>query len=464
MPNTLPLSLLCAITVNISAVLATAPAFNQGIYIGNSAVIPSQGVNGRCRQYNVGNWSSAMLQDGFSVTSPEYIAMGLYFGQSPAPQYGWVGVQDATAIAAANIHAGNAGTGYTLNDIVTVTQGGASLGTVKITAVNAGVPTAVSVVSGAQGTGYAIANALATTGGTGTGLQVDITAIGETLLQAVAACRLASPTWYAAAVYGAVKADHVAIAGFAQSSTPQMMYHYSTADADALSGAAGNVFTTLKTQNYTRAFGTYNTAQAGAAPNNIYAAAAHMGRAMGLNTGLAGSYFTMKFKDLAGIATEPLTVSQIGVIAGNNGNVYVNYANTYNFLQEGVVGNGQFYDEVLFLDVLAAQIQYNVVAAFAANRAIPLTDLGQQVIIAAGNQGCATLAGIGFIQAGTWTGQQVLNLKSGDPLPTGYQCASDKFANQVPGDRALRKFMPLYVNVIEGQAGHSATVGIYVQR
>ena len=65
---------------------------------------------------------------------------------------------------------------YTLGDVLTITQGGASGGTVLVSAVNAGAVTQVQVVTG--GTGYVAANGLATTGGTGAGCTLNIIQVG----------------------------------------------------------------------------------------------------------------------------------------------------------------------------------------------------------------------------------------------------------------------------------------------
>lgn len=70
------------------------------------------------------------------------------------------------------------GTGYVVGDVLTVTQGGASGGTVTVSAINgSGGVTGLNPQATTLGTGYAVASGLATTGGTGTGAQVNITAV-----------------------------------------------------------------------------------------------------------------------------------------------------------------------------------------------------------------------------------------------------------------------------------------------
>jgi hypothetical protein len=66
------------------------------------------------------------------------------------------------------------GTGYTLNDVLTISTGGTG-GTVTATGVSAGIVTAVTLTT--AGTGYTTGTGKATTGGTGTGCTVNITAL-----------------------------------------------------------------------------------------------------------------------------------------------------------------------------------------------------------------------------------------------------------------------------------------------
>lgn len=457
-PATLPLSEIVDVEIFVSPQAPPLPTFNQGLIVGPSTHIPSVGgLNPRIRQYAS---LAAMSTDGFLITDPEYIAASLYFGQSPPPAILWIGRQDLTAIETVAINAG--GTGYSVGDKLTVTQGGASLGIVQVTTAPGGVITGLSVFQG--GTGYAVANGLATTGGTGTGATVNILTIGESALQALQACRIASLQWWACMVTDAAKADHEAIAAWIQTATPVGCYFFTTADADALSGIAGNVFSVLKAANYNRVFGQYSTTQSGAFPNNAYACAAAMGIAMGLNTGLANSAFTMKFKTEVGVATEPLSLTSVGVIEGNNGNLYLSYGNTFSFLEQGVVSNAQFFDEILNLDMLSSAIQFAIMDLLVGSPKIPQTDAGQTQLIAAVNDALEAAYVRGFIGSGVWNGVQILNLKPGQSLPKGYSVQSPPYSQQSASDRQARKSMPIYAAIIEAGAVHSVLIGVYVQR
>jgi hypothetical protein len=474
---TLPLSNIVDIVVSVSPIAPATPTFNQGLIVGPSTAIPSQQgqTSPRLRQYST---LSQMLSDGFTVNSPEYIAASIYFGQSPPPQFLWVGRQDLTSIQGMAANGGALGTNYAVGDVFLVNHGGASLGYGVVTGVGGGGAVssiAIATLNGvlADGTGYAVstANTTTTITGSGAGLQVDISAVGESPLVALQICRAVNSTWYACMVTGAVFSDHEAIGAWIQAITPASFYFFQTADVAVLNNTAGNIFAALKALNYNRMMGIYSTTQSGAFPNNIYAAAALMGVAMGLNTGLARSYFTMMFKQLTGITVEPLTQTQVFNIAGNpgsgtgnNGNVYVNFSSAYSILMQGVVPSGQFFDEILNLDMLTSDIQFSTMNLLVGNPSIPQTDAGQAQLLHAVNGAAERAAVRGFIAKGVWEGVGILNLVAGDPLPSGYLSQSAPYSTQSNSDHVARKAMPIYLAIIEAGAVHFVLIGIYVQR
>lgn len=382
-PATLPLSLICAVSVNVAPQAPEQPTFNIGLIVGPATVIPT---NERVRDYSS---AAAMLTDGFVDTDLEYLAAVEYFNATPKPLLLKVGVQNV---------------------------GGA-----------------------------------------------------ETLAAAVTACRAADSDWYGVFACGAVKADHLAIANEVEAFDPPAVYFYNTADSDVLAGTAGNVALTMRTAAYRRSFGIYTTTQSAAAPNNIYAGAAAMGVAMGRNTGLPGSYFTMKFKQLVGITPEPLTLTQLNTLDGEYINSYISVANAFTFASQGRMASGVFFDEVLFLDMLASMCQFNVATLLTQNPSIPQTDPGQTMLIHAVNQACDTMRSIGFIFPAAWSGVPInlggrIALNTGDPLPNGYVALSAPYSTQLAVDRQARKAMPIYVALTEAGSVHSLLVGINVVR
>ena len=289
---------------------------------------------------------------------------------------------------------------------------------------------------------------------------------GETLVEALQACREASTEWYIAICLGAEYADHVACAAYIETATPSSVYAYTTSDADCLTGTASppDIFTYLKSLGYSRSIGQYATTQTAVYPNNIYAIVAIMGYACGQNSGLANSAFTLKFKQETGISVEPLSSTQINVIEGNNGNVYLEYGNYYTIFEQGKMANGTFFDERINLDMFVNNLQLTIIDLLYQNPKIPQTDAGVTQLIQACNEACDEAVRIGFLGPGTWTGPNILNLKYDDPLPAGYLVQAEALSTQTQADREARKSVPLYIAIKESGAVHSVLVGVYVNR
>jgi hypothetical protein len=291
----------------------------------------------------------------------------------------------------------------------------------------------------------------------------------ESCLDAVIACRAAGYDWYMFIALAAGSADHKELAEWTESAQPSTLYAFTTADADVLEANSSpvGIFEYLKTLNYSRTLGVYSTNQGGSPvlyPNNKYAAVSVMAYACGQNTGLAGSAFTLKFKNLIGIATEPLTSTKINNIEAQNGNVYLSYGNFYSFFEQGKMAKGYFFDEMINLDMLVNNIQLSVADLLNATPKVPQTDEGVTQLVHVVNQACEQAVNIGFLAPGTWTGVDLLNLKTGDMLPKGYVVQTQPLSEQSRADREARKSTPLYVAIKEAGAVHSILIGIYVNR
>lgn len=457
----LSLSNLVDISVTVSPAAATANSLNQGLFIGNSSVIPAYGANSRLRQYSAQTFTSAMLTDGFTVNSPEYIGLQTYFDQNPQAQFGWAGVQETTAIATLIIDA--AGTGWAVGDLFSVTQSGANNFIGRVTAEAGGIPSAIEIVQ--QGQGFSVATGLPTVAispSTGTGLTVTITAIGETLLQAAVACRNTNSTWYGLSVYNPVDADNLALAEWADPLWQTTRYYAWSADVAIANGTAGNLALQLQALKL-RTIGVYSTTQSGLFPNNIYAAAALMGVEMGGNTGLPSSFFTDAHKQLVGIAPEPVSQTQYGNIKNANFNVYGNFQ-PYQLLEPGFASNGDPSYLWLYLAVLVSQMQINLVNVLQSLPVVPQNNAGQHFLLQAADTSCAYVAAIGFLATGTWQGAAVLNgLSTGQSLPLGYLNQSPSYATQSQGDRDAGKAVPILCAITTAGAVQSLLVGIYAE-
>jgi hypothetical protein len=534
----LALSNLIDISVTVSPGAVVAPTFNQGLFVGPSTAIPSYGANSRLRQYPS---TAAMLADGFTSSEPEYIAAQIYFSQTPAPQFIWIGRQDLTAIktalpagrsvadgamsssvnptyldsatadfvsgdvgaqvivagagvagadlvttiasvtsttvavltvgasttvSGAEVQIGGYGKNYKANDQVTVVQSGGSYGVLTVLTVGAdGQVLTLGTTIGNQGTGYSVANNLATTGGSGTGLEVDITAVGETLLEASQACRAANTIWYGLAVNNPADADNLAIAEWADPLWQTTRYYPWSADAAIAAGTADNLALQLQTLEL-RVLGIYSTTQGGLYPNNIYAAAGLMGVEMGLNTGLAGSFFTVAYKSIAGIAPEPLTQTQYTAITQAGFNVYANFG-PYQTVQPGFMSNAAPSYLWLNLAMLVSFLQLDEMAVLTTNPAVPQTNPGEHLLINAANQACTKSQGIGFLADGTWEGVTInipgVQLTAGQAIPGGFLNQAQPYSQQSTEARDAGQAMPIYCAITTAGAVQSLLIGVYAQ-
>jgi hypothetical protein len=276
----------------------------------------------------------------------------------------------------------------------------------------------------------------------------------ETAAQAVAACRAINNEWYSCLVTDADKADVLAVAAVIEAAIPASVQFFTTKDSDAKAGTSGNVFETLKSAGYRRTLGQWSSVD--------YAAAAIMGYAMGANTGLENSAFTLMFKGETGVTTEPLTSTELGHIKTDNGNAYVNLGLTYDIFETGTMADGTPFDEVLNLDVLANDIQIAVMDALVNAPKIPQTDEGVELLKGVIIQACERARTIGFLAPGIWTAATILQLVTGDTLSTGYMVQAETIASQSSADVAARKAPPIYAAVKLAGAIQSVLINIVV--
>jgi hypothetical protein len=465
MATTLPLSLnnLIDITVAVAPTVTSGQTFNQGLCIGPSPVIPSQGANSRIQQFSS---TTAMLSAGFSTSDPEFIEMQLYFSQTPPPQFGWVGRQDLTAIGALTLDAG--GAGWAIGDTFNVVQSGASFGMGTVTAMTAGVATAVSFISGSQGTGYAVATGLTTTAvspSVGSGLTVNITAVGETLLQAATACRAAGSQWYGFMATNPSDSDNVALSQFADALVLTTRYYPWSNDPAIAAGMTGNLFLQLQALNL-RVMPTYATAQGGLFPNNIFAAAAAMGSDMGLNTGLPGSYFISSHKVLVGIAAEPLTQTQYTNIKNANGNVFGNFGDL-SLYEPGLLSNGALSTLWINIAMLVQNLQLNELAVLADNPVVPQTNSGEHLLLQGANNAGQTAANIGFLATAGWNGVTInipgVSLTPGQTIPNGYLAQAQPYSQQSVEAHDAGQAMPIIFAITSAGGVLSLVISVQVQ-
>ncbi|MCL6442069.1 MAG: DUF3383 domain-containing protein [Alicyclobacillus sp.] len=282
------------------------------------------------------------------------------------------------------------------------------------------------------------------------------TTASETPLQAVQACRQSNTNWYACYVCGATDSDIEAVAQYIETATPLSAFFYDTQDANVAAGTTPNVMSTLQGDKYSRTMGIYSTTQ--------YAGAAMMGVAMGSNTGLANSAFTMAYKSLVGVMPEDLTTQQVNNILGWNGNIYTNYGGHYDLLVQGTMADGTPFDQVLNIDTLVVNIQTAAMNALTQLPKIPQTDAGVTILVNDIAAVCAEAATQGILAPGIWNAAPVLGLATGTNLPDGYIVLADTIANQSEVDRQARKSPPIYACVKMAGAIEHVVIGLVVNQ
>lgn len=278
----------------------------------------------------------------------------------------------------------------------------------------------------------------------------------ETALEAITACRAKNSDWYACYLCGAVKADVEALAPYIEAVEPASAYFYTTSDADALAGTAGNVMLALQALTFKRSLGQYSTS-----PD---AAASIMGYAMGANTGLANTAYALAYKQEVGVITEVLTENQVTLIKGQGGNVYINRGNTYNLFEQGIMANGMHFDEVLNLDMLVNDIRIAVMDLLAGIAKVPQTEGGMTLLISAITGPCDLALNRGFLSPGVWNAPPILNLNTGDTLTKGYLILTESIDAQNEQDRSNRIAPPIYVCVKLAGAIEFVSIQINVNR
>lgn len=278
---------------------------------------------------------------------------------------------------------------------------------------------------------------------------------GETSLAALTACRVANSLWYAAYDTTAADSDQAAIAAYVEALTAPFTQYFCQSSTSAVkAGTGGNIFETLKNSSYKRTHGLFSS--------NANAVASIMGYAMGQTSNLANSRYTLKFKTMPGVTPESLTETQVTNIENNNGNIYI--ARSSNMYEQGKNFSGQFFDEVIGLDMLSNAIQVAISNFLLSVPSAPLTEGGVAQLRNVVSQACEQSVTRGFLAAGEWGGSPILSLATGDTLPSGYLVLSDAVNGLSQSDRNNRISPNLYACVKLANSIHSVVLKINVNR
>ena len=284
----------------------------------------------------------------------------------------------------------------------------------------------------------------------------------ETLLEGVRACADKSTDWYGlycAPVTPQVDADNLAVAAFIEAANPSRIFGITTQAAAVVDPAqSSDIASQLKALLYKRTFIQYSS-------SSPYAAASLFGRSFTVDFTAQNSTITLKFKQEPGVAAETLSESQSVALTAKNCNVFVNYNNATAIIQQGVMCNGYFFDEVHGLDWLQNQAQTDIYnALYTSPTKIPQTDAGINVLVTTMDSTCEAGVNNGLIAPGVWSGPAVGALASGQTLAKGYYNYAAPVATQSSADRASRKAPVIQCAIKLAGAVHFANVIINVNR
>jgi hypothetical protein len=482
------------VTVTISPIAAGRRSFGTLLIMDSSSVID---VAERVRFY--ANLDQVAEEHG--TTSGAYLAANLYFSQAPRPSRLYIG-RWAQAASSGILHGGILTPSQL--DMATwtaVTSGGFTIsvnGTPQnITTLNLSSATNLNMVASliqaamtgvtvtydavyerfdirSNTTGASSTISYATAPGSGTNLVPLLHwgtgdasepvpgIVAETALAGVQAAADASGDWYGV-VFGTATLpsdnDLVDVAAYIEGSERSRIIGVTDQASAALDPLqTTDIGSRLKALRYKRSFVQFSRW-------NKYAAASAMGRAFTTNFEASNTTMTLKFKQEPGVVAESLTETQARTLRAKNINVFVNYDNDTAIIQEGVMSNGYFFDEVHGTDWLQNAVQVDVWnLLYQSQTKIPQTDNGITQIVATVEGTMSRAVTNGLCAPGLWGGPAIGALQTGQALTKGYYVYAPLVASQSQADREARKAPTLQVALKLAGAVHFVDVIINVNR
>ncbi|WP_445435638.1 DUF3383 family protein [Citrobacter amalonaticus] len=254
-------------------------------------------------------------------------------------------------------------------------------------------------------------------------------------------------------------ADIISVAAAIEAATVSRIFGITTDEADTLAAAVTtDLSSKLKAAKYSRTFIQYST-------SSRYAALSAFARAFTVDFTASNTTITLKFKQEPGVTYETMTTSQANNLEAKNCNVYVYYENDTAILEQGVMSNGDFFDERHGLDWLQNAVQtadFNTL--YTSTTKIPQTDAGTTTRIANIEKVLDQAVDNGLFAPGVWTGGPLGVISTGDTLTKGYYTYAESVDDQLQVDREARKGVPIQVLGKLAGAVHYGTVAITVVR
>lgn len=366
------------VQVNITANTAapTRPGFGTPLI----AAYHTRWTSDRVREYAK---PAEMVDDGFTVTDPAYLAAVKIFSQSPRVRKIKVGRRTRAFTQILHLTPTVTSTGTVLSVDVNGETASFTMGaTQTVAAAVAGLLAAINGLPGTadhtatDGTTHVVltapVGALVDLEDWTSNLSVSDATVDPGIAADIADIVAEDDDWYGFVMDSNSQAEVEAAA--ADMEARIKLFVFNTSDSAVFdSGSTTDVFAELAGLNYARTIGIYSGSKL-----LSYSAAAWMGDRFPYDPGSD----TWAFKTLAGIPTDNLSSGKVTAILNKRGNVYTTIAGL-SVTQYGKSFSGEWADVTRFIDWLRSEIQIRVFALLVNNQKVPYTDLGIDMVKAA---------------------------------------------------------------------------------
>lgn len=192
----------------------------------------------------------------------------------------------------------------------------------------------------------------------------------------------------------------------------------------------------------------------------VYPDVSYAALALSVNYALENSTLTMKFKQLTGIETVPLTETQLSSLKARRINTYVTMGNSSSVVREGVQSaDSWFTDSHVNLSNYKEELQVEVFNVFMRNKKVKYTSAGQDLLVSA-----AAKINNRYIRNGTFADREEETTDN----ETGYTTLPACTITPAPiysattSERANRVAPPIAIVAYEAGAFHSVAIDVTV--
>lgn len=192
----------------------------------------------------------------------------------------------------------------------------------------------------------------------------------------------------------------------------------------------------------------------------VYPDVSYAALALSVNYALENSTLTMKFKQLTGIETVPLTETQLSSLKARRINTYVSMGNSSSVVREGVQSaDSWFTDSHVNLSNYKEELQVEVFNVFMRNKKVKYTSAGQDLLVSA-----AAKINNRYIRNGTFAdrGEETTDNETGYTTLPACTITPAPIYSATTSERANRVAPPIAIVAYEAGAFHSVAIDVTV--